>query len=172
MPILFISARNTDDDKIIALNIGGDDYVEKPYSLGVLLAKVKVVLKRFAGTNVDDYNDGYLAIDSVNRCVLVDGEKKKLTSIEYKLLEYMTRNANRLITKAEIFDNDCKDKESSQIVLDACVDKYEKHIVSTMNFYEMIEGSLTTFQGISALMLILMCVISAVVIMLILYLLN
>ena len=48
IPILFISARNTDDDKIIALNIGGDDYIEKPYSLGVLLAKVKVVLKRFA----------------------------------------------------------------------------------------------------------------------------
>ena len=45
IPILFISARNTDDDKIVALNIGGDDYIEKPYSLGVLLAKVKVVLK-------------------------------------------------------------------------------------------------------------------------------
>ena len=44
VPILFISARNKDDDKIIALNIGGDDYIEKPYSLGVLLAKVKVVL--------------------------------------------------------------------------------------------------------------------------------
>ena len=46
VPILFISARNTDDDKIIALNIGGDDYIEKPYSLGVVLAKVKAVLKR------------------------------------------------------------------------------------------------------------------------------
>ena len=47
IPILFISARNTDDDKLIALNIGGDDYIEKPYSLGVLLAKVQVVLKRY-----------------------------------------------------------------------------------------------------------------------------
>lgn len=46
IPILFISARTSDDDKIIALNIGGDDYIQKPYSLGVLLAKVKVVLKR------------------------------------------------------------------------------------------------------------------------------
>ena len=43
IPILFVSARKTDDDKIIALNIGGDDYIEKPYSLGVLLAKVKVI---------------------------------------------------------------------------------------------------------------------------------
>ena len=51
IPILFISARNTDDDKIIALNIGGDDYIEKPYSLGVLFAKVKVMLKRFGGND-------------------------------------------------------------------------------------------------------------------------
>ncbi len=47
IPILFISARTSDDDKIVALNIGGDDYVQKPYSLGVLLAKVKAVLKRY-----------------------------------------------------------------------------------------------------------------------------
>ena len=47
IPILFISARSSDDDKIAALSIGGDDYIQKPYSLGVLLAKVKVMLKRF-----------------------------------------------------------------------------------------------------------------------------
>lgn len=48
IPILFISARNLDDDKIIALTIGGDDYIEKPYSLGVLLAKIKATLKRYS----------------------------------------------------------------------------------------------------------------------------
>ena len=47
IPILFISARTSDDDQIIALSIGGDDYIQKPYSLSVLLAKVKAVLKRF-----------------------------------------------------------------------------------------------------------------------------
>ena len=64
IPILFISARNTDDDKIIALNIGGDDYIEKPYSLGVLLAKVKVVLKRFASadTNSSEKTDLMMVI--------------------------------------------------------------------------------------------------------------
>ena len=50
IPILFVSARKSDDDKIIALNIGGDDYIEKPYSLGVLLAKVKVMLKRLGNS--------------------------------------------------------------------------------------------------------------------------
>ncbi len=84
IPILFISARNTDDDKIIALNIGDDDYIEKPYSLGVLLAKVRVVLKRYGDTTQNaqpdsastsnentsessDYDDGNLRIDSINK---------------------------------------------------------------------------------------------------------
>ena len=83
IPILFISARNTDDDKIIALNIGGDDYIEKPYSLGVLLAKVKVVLKRFASVSEtedpksSDFDDGYLKTDSVNKTVYVTVAKRR-----------------------------------------------------------------------------------------------
>ena len=63
IPILFISARTSDDDKIAALNIGGDDYIQKPYSLGVLLAKVKVVLKRYGQSTDTGYSDGYLTID-------------------------------------------------------------------------------------------------------------
>jgi two-component system response regulator RegX3 len=109
IPILFISARNTDDDKIIALNIGGDDYIEKPYSLGVLLAKVKVVLKRFGGAETEaapksDFDDGYLRMDTVNKTVFVNGEEKKITSIEWKLLNYLIENKNRLVTKNEIFE--------------------------------------------------------------------
>ena len=94
LPILFISARNTDDDKIIALNIGGDDYIEKPYSLGVLLAKVKVVLKRYSNNNNNNgiYDDGYLKIDFNNNYVSCDNKEIKLTSIEYKLLFYLVKN--------------------------------------------------------------------------------
>lgn len=54
IPILFISARTSDDDKIIALSISGNDYVQKPYLLGVLLAKVKVVLKRYGGIRIQN----------------------------------------------------------------------------------------------------------------------
>ena len=128
IPILFISARNTDDDKIIALNIGGDDYIEKPYSLGVLLAKVKVVLKRFAGTENDtskkeDFDDGYLKLDTVNKTVFVNGEEKKITSIEWKLLEYLIDNRNRLVTKTEIFDNVWNDRFTTDGTLNVHVRK-------------------------------------------------
>ena len=133
IPILFISARNTDDDKIIALNIGGDDYIEKPYSLGVLLAKVKVVLKRF-GNNVSDsskaadYDDGYLKMDSVNKTVFVNGEEKKITSIEWKLLDYLIANRNRLVTKTEIFDNVWNDRFTTDGTLNVHVRKIREAI--------------------------------------------
>jgi two-component system response regulator RegX3 len=69
IPIIFISARNTDDDKIIALNIGGDDYIGRPYSLGVLLAKVKAVLKRYKKEDLKVYDDGYLKVDfTLHKC--------------------------------------------------------------------------------------------------------
>ena len=134
IPILFVSARNTDDDKIIALNIGGDDYIEKPYSLGVLLAKVKVVLKRFAGSSetgnskTADYDDGYLRLDSVNKTVYVNGEEKKITSIEWKLLEYLTINKNRLITKNEIFDNVWNDRFTTDGTLNVHIRKIREAI--------------------------------------------
>ena len=133
IPILFISARNTDDDKIIALNIGGDDYIEKPYSLGVLLAKVKVVLKRFANADNDSskkdgFDDGYLRLDNVNKSVFVGGVEKKITSIEWKLLEYLTANKNRLVTKNEIFDNVWNDRFTTDGTLNVHVRKIREAI--------------------------------------------
>lgn len=133
IPILFISARNTDDDKIIALNIGGDDYIEKPYSLGVLLAKVKVVLKRFgsAGNDAapkDDFDDGYLKLDTVNKTVFVNGEEKKITSIEWKLLYYLIENKNRLVTKNEIFENVWNDKFTTDGTLNVHIRKIREAI--------------------------------------------
>ena len=133
IPILFISARNTDDDKIIALNIGGDDYIEKPYSLGVLLAKVKVVLKRFGGAETEaapksDFDDGYLRIDTVNKTVFVNGEEKKITSIEWKLLNYLIENKNRLVTKNEIFDNVWNDKFTTDGTLNVHIRKIREAI--------------------------------------------
>ncbi|MDO4876818.1 MAG: response regulator transcription factor [Oscillospiraceae bacterium] len=133
IPILFVSARNTDDDKIIALNIGGDDYIEKPYSLGVLLAKVKVVLKRFAGTGTDsgkktDFNDGYLKTDSANKTVFVNGTEKKITSIEFKLLDYLIENRNRLVTKNEIFDKVWNDKFTTDGTLNVHIRKIREAI--------------------------------------------
>lgn len=107
VPILFISARTSDDDMVLALNIGGDDYIKKPYSLTVLLAKVKAVLKRYKSPVIDDvlFNDGDLCINFSLKRVSVGGVEVQLKAMEYKLLSYLVKNKNRIIPKDEIFRN-------------------------------------------------------------------
>ena len=133
IPILFISARNTDDDKIIALTIGGDDYIEKPYSLGVLLAKVKATLKRYGKQESTNYDDGNLKVDYINKKVYVKDNEIKLTSLEYKLLTYLIDNKNRLITKDELFDNVWNDKFTGDGTLNVHIRKIREQIEEDPN---------------------------------------
>lgn len=127
IPILFISARSSDDDKIIALNIGGDDYIQKPYSLGVLLAKVKAVLKRYGNTDTT-YSDGWLTIDFNAKQAVVNGVPAKLTALEFKLLTYLVKNENRVISKQEIFDNVWEDKFTGDGTLNVHIRKIREAI--------------------------------------------
>ena len=99
-----------------------------------MLAKVKVVLKRFANTveadvqEKTDYDDGYLRMDSVNKTVFVNGVEKKITSIEWKLLEYLIENKNRLVTKNEIFDKVWNDKFTTDGTLNVHIRKIREAI--------------------------------------------
>lgn len=104
IPILFISARTSDDDQIVALSIGGDDYIQKPCSLSVLLAKVRAVLKRCKSRDEGRYADGHLLVDFNSHQVLVEGKAVKLTALEFRLLAYLVRNPGRVISKQELFE--------------------------------------------------------------------
>lgn len=128
IPILFISARTSDDDKIIALNIGGDDYIQKPYSLGVLLAKVKAVLKRFGSRDPEKYADGRLTVDFHARQVFVDEIPVKLTSLEFKLLACLIQNAGRVISKQELFEKVWEDKFTGDGTLNVHIRKIREAI--------------------------------------------
>lgn len=110
IPILFISARSSDDDKLIALNIGGDDYIEKPCSLSVLLAKVRVVLKRYSANTPTEYKIGRLNINFTQKQLYVDEKPVRLTSIEFKLLTYLCENKGRVLSKQELFDKVWQDR--------------------------------------------------------------
>lgn len=103
-PILFISARQSDDDILMALNIGGDDYIKKPYSLSVLLAKVNVILKRKQkDVSVQTENTADIQIDDDTMRVMVGNREVVLKAREYKLFAYLYHNPNRIITKEELF---------------------------------------------------------------------
>jgi two-component system response regulator RegX3 len=102
-PIIFISARSSDDDVLLALNVGGDDYIQKPYSLSVLLAKVKAVLKRYRGKTDETIQFGNFTVD-LDREKLLNGDTEiKLKLMEYKLLTYLIQRKNRTIPKEELF---------------------------------------------------------------------
>lgn len=107
IPIFFISARSSDDDVLIALNIGGDDYIHKPYTLSILLAKVKAVLKRYGGNQQvsDTLQFGKVVIDRAMNRVKVKDMDISLKTMEYKLLCYLASNKNRVVTKDELFRN-------------------------------------------------------------------
>ncbi len=103
IPILFISARNSDDDILTALNIGGDDYIKKPYTLNILLAKVKAVLKRYENRKQEKSQET-IVLDYNYHQVVVKGEKIKLKEMEFQLLKYLVENEGRVIPKEELFE--------------------------------------------------------------------
>lgn len=106
IPILFISARSSESDILIALNIGGDDYIQKPYTLSILLAKVKAVLKRSKIVESKDVAEfGNFAIDYDLCRLSVEGVPVKLKTMEYKLLCYLIKHKNKVVTKNELFAN-------------------------------------------------------------------
>ncbi len=137
VPILFISARTSDDDKIVALNIGGDDYVQKPYSLGVLLAKVRAVLKR-CGDGREEYSDGNLCVNFSTREVSVGGKPIKLTALEFRLLAYLIKNAGRVVPKKELFDKVWEDKFTGDGTLNVHIRKLREAVERNANAPEYI----------------------------------
>lgn len=128
VPILFISARTSDDDQIIALNIGGDDYIQKPYSLSVLLAKVKVVLKRYGQQSGTSYSDEWLTVDLDTRQVLAGGKQVRLTSLEFKLLSCLIRHKNKVVSKQELFEDVWEDKFTGDGTLNVHIRKIREAI--------------------------------------------
>ncbi|MBR3248169.1 MAG: response regulator transcription factor [Clostridiales bacterium] len=126
-PILFISARSSDDDMVVALNIGGDDYITKPYSLNVLFAKVKAVLNRYESSGKksgDIHVFGDLKIDNGAGIVYRKGKEVELTAMEYKLLSYLVNNRNKVIGKDEIFSNVWEDS----FVSDGTLNVHIRHL--------------------------------------------
>ncbi|MBD5532467.1 MAG: response regulator transcription factor [Lachnospiraceae bacterium] len=128
IPILFLSARTSDDDKIVALNIGGDDYIQKPCSLSVLLAKLKAVLKRYGQHPKKGYSDEWMTIDFAAKQVIVAGNPIRLTTLEFKLLTYLIQNENRAVSKKEIFENVWEDKFTGDGTLNVHIRKLREAI--------------------------------------------
>ena len=105
VPILVISARGREDDKVAVLDAGADDYVTKPFGLNELLARMRVALRRSArvGTEAEKrITVGPMQIDFVRRRVTVDGNEIHLTPIEYRLLAFLAKHLDKVLTHRQI----------------------------------------------------------------------
>lgn len=105
-PVVFLTARDTTDDKIRGLTLGGDDYVTKPFSLEELTARIRAVLRRTAGDQSPPrLTFADLELDEESHEVYRDGKRVSLSPTEFKLLRYLMLNANRVLSKAQILDH-------------------------------------------------------------------
>lgn len=115
VPIIFVSARHGDIDQITGLTAGADDYITKPYSLGVLLAKVRRVLSRGSTTGTESdqgstlpadpgFQDDHLVVDAELDRVYVGGDEVRLRAMEHRLLRHLVANRGRVVAKAELFE--------------------------------------------------------------------
>ena len=128
LPIFFISARTSDDDVLIALNIGGDDYIKKPYTLSVLLAKVKAAVLRYDRTrnhthtvrNFQQNEDGLVKLtgevylNTNIRRIVADGREITLKALEYKLLYYLFTNRGKVVSKDDLLRDVWEDEHINE----------------------------------------------------------
>ena len=104
-PIIMLTARSEESDRVAGLDLGADDYITKPFSVKELLARVRAVLRRADESAAPGYADGRLEIDFADMRVACDGEQVRLTRKEFALLEMLARANRRVATRQQILDN-------------------------------------------------------------------
>ena len=103
VPILILSVRNRETDKIEALNAGADDYLTKPFGVGELLARIQVVMRRVGNTGIQPvYQVADLALDCSRRQVTMAGKEVELTPTEFDLLSILIQNAGKVVTQRHL----------------------------------------------------------------------
>lgn len=109
-PIIMLSAKSEDTDKIAGLSFGADDYVTKPFNPLELVARVKSQIRRYALLGSMKITEGQLqtgglVLDTNTKQVTVDGEKVHLTAHEYRILEYLMKNMNSVLSSSQIYES-------------------------------------------------------------------
>ena len=104
IPILILSARSQDNDKILGLNLGADDYIAKPFNPVEIVARVKAQLRRALRTGSDVLTVGDLTLDTASFQLTKGGKQILLTPMEYKILALLMRSPGRIFTKVQLYE--------------------------------------------------------------------
>lgn len=126
VPIIFLTARGSESDRVSGLEIGADDYITKPFSPRELVARVKAVLRRFERPlHPAKISAGEIEIDSGAMTVVVRGGRVETTATEFRLLEYMARHSGQVFTRDQLLDAVWRDR---QYVTERSVDVYVRKL--------------------------------------------
>ncbi len=139
-PIIFLTARDTTEDKIRGLTIGGDDYVTKPFSVEELVARVRAILRRTGKGEGSRLTFEGIELDEDTREVFRDGEPADLTDTEFRLLRFLLLNPRRALTRGQILDHvwnydfggDARVLETYVSYLRRKVDRPERPLIHTI----------------------------------------
>lgn len=125
-PVMFLTARGSESDRVTGLDIGGDDYITKPFSPRELVARVKAVLRRFERPlHPAKISAGDIEIDSGAMTVAVRGASIETTATEFRLLEYLARHSGKVFTRDQLLDAVWRDR---QYVTERSIDVYVRRL--------------------------------------------
>ncbi len=104
-PIIILTAKGSESDRVAGLDLGADDYITKPFSVRELLARVRAVLRRLDENISQNYEDDQLTIDFADIRTVCNGRKIKLTNKEFSLLSVLAKSADRVVTRQQLLDS-------------------------------------------------------------------
>ncbi len=126
-PVLIVSAKTGKDDKLTGLDLGADDYIEKPYDIDIMLAKIRGIFKR--RYSLDELIDGSLRINKNNRTIIKDDTEMEMTGKEFELLTLLIENKGRTLSKEYLFHTVWgSDSESEQQTLTVHIKRLREKI--------------------------------------------
>jgi phosphate regulon transcriptional regulator PhoB len=141
IPIIILSAKSLETDKIVGLELGADDYVTKPFSPRELLARIKAVLRRQKEQPVNEIKIGQIVIDSAKHKVLVKGREVSLTATEFRLLQCLARRCGVVFSRNQLLDALGADES---MVYDRTIDAHVKSLRRKLgvakNYVETVRG--------------------------------
>jgi len=142
IPILMLTARSEDIDQVAGLEVGADDYITKPFSPRVLVARVRSILRRgaHADTQAEFIKIGPIQMDTGRHEVRVDGERITLTITEFKILRFLATRPGRVRTRFEIVEEVSGDVDVLERTVDAHVTSMRRKLGAAGEFVETVRG--------------------------------
>jgi two-component system copper resistance phosphate regulon response regulator CusR len=144
VPILMLTARGAVDDRIAGLDAGADDYLAKPFEFGELLARLRALLRRGGATLSPLLRAGELELDTRSHRVTLEGRPLTLTTKEYSLLEFLSRNAGAIVTREQIAEHVWNQEfDPFTNLIEVYINRLRRHIerVSTRKLIHTVRGA-------------------------------